>query len=382
MIDLSPTDEQRELCDAVGAFARQHLNDDIVRRDAAQEFSHEAWRRCADLGIHGLPVPEAYGGVGADPVTTMLVLEALGAACSDGGLLFSLHAHMWSCELPIVRFGTERQRQRYLPGLSDGSLVGVQGMSEPDAGSDAFSVATTARRDGERYVLNGSKTFITNAPIADLFVVFAVTDAAKGPFGLSAFLVEAGSPGLEIGPTLDKMGLRTSPMSEVFLDGCAVPSDRLLASEGAGMAVFNTAMCWERSFILATAVGAMQRQLDRCIAYAGDRAQFGQSIGKFQSVADRVVDMKLRLETARLLLYRLAWLHSQGESTTLDASLAKLFVSEAFLQSSLDAVQIHGGAGYLTQTEIERDLRDAVAGRIYSGTSEIQRKIAARYLGL
>jgi alkylation response protein AidB-like acyl-CoA dehydrogenase len=289
---------------------------------------------------------------------------------------------MWSCEIPIVRFGTEEQKARYLPGLCDGSMIGVQCMTEPDTGSDAFNLTTTAVKEGSRYVLNGAKTFITNAPLADIFVVFASTDPSKGFAGLSAFLVDREALGVSVGAPFHKMGLRTSPMSEVIFSDCEVTTDRLLGPEGAGAAVFNHSMDWERSCILASAVGSMQRQLEGCISYARERRQYGQPIGKFQAVAHRIVDMKLRLETSRLLLYRLGWLKRDGKSAPLDSALVKLHLSESFLESSLDALHIHGGYGYLTESELEREVRDAVAGRIYSGTSEIQRNLVAAHLGL
>jgi hypothetical protein len=281
-----------------------------------------------------------------------------------------------------VTFGTEEQKRQYLPGLCDGSLIGVQAMSEPGSGSDAFSLSTRAERRGDRYVLNGSKTFITNAPVADLFVVFATTDRARGFAAISVFLVERGSSGLSLGRPLQKMGLRTSPMSEVFLDDCEVPVDNLLGRPGVGMALFNSAIDWERACILAGSVGTMQRQLEESIAYARERTQFGQPIGKFQAVSHRIVDMKMRLETARLLLYRLAWRKGRGRTSPMESALVKLYVSEAFVRSSLDALQIRGGYGYMTEFEVERDVRDAIGSRLYSGTSEIQRNIIAGSLGL
>lgn len=381
-MDLRWTDEQLRYREEVVKFARRELNDDLIHRDRHSEFSPEAWKRCAAFGIQGLPVPEEYGGSGADPLTIILAMEALGYGCRDNGLLFSLNAQMWSCEVPIVEFGTEEQKRRYLPGLCDGSLIGVQAMTEPGSGSDAFALATTAEERGGRFVLNGTKTFITNAPVADLFVVFASTDRAKGFAGISAFLVDADTPGLAVGRPLHKMGLRTSPMGELFLSGCEVPDERLLGPRGAGAAVFSASMEWERSCILATAIGTMQRQVERCVSHARERRQFGQPIGKFQSVSHKIVDMKVRLEAARLLLYRLGWLMREGRSSPMDAAMVKLFVSEAFLQCSLDAVQIHGGYGYVVESELERDLRDAVGSRIYSGTSEIQRNIIAGFMGL
>jgi alkylation response protein AidB-like acyl-CoA dehydrogenase len=382
VIEFELTDEQRMLRETVIEFAKRELDDDVMRHDREGRFSREAWRKCAELGLQGLPVPTEYGGSGADPVTVVVALEALGYACRDNGLIFSLNAQMWSCETPIVKFGSETQKRRYLPALCDGSIIAGHGMSEPESGSDAFSLSTTAEKRGAAYVLTGSKTFVTNGPESDVFVVFATTDRSKGFAGLCAFLVDRDTPGLTVGAPLSKMGLRTSPMSEIFLDGCAVPEEQLLGKPGAGMAMFNASMLWERSLILASTLGTMQRQLERCIDHARERKQFGQPIGSFQAVSHRIVDMKLRLETARLLLYRLGWLLARGESAALESALTKLYLSECFLQSSLDALQIHGGYGYMTEYELEREVRDAVASRIYSGTSDIQHNIAAGYLGL
>jgi L-prolyl-PCP dehydrogenase len=381
-MDFNWTEEQREFRDQIVRFAQNELNDDIIQRDKDGVFSVDAWKKCAAVGIQGLPVPEEYGGGGADALTIVVALEALGYGCRDNGLIFSINAHMWSCEVPIAKFGTSEQKRRWLPGLSDGSLVGVQAMTEPGSGSDAFGLTTVAHKKDTSYVLNGGKTFITNAPIADVFIVFASTDPAEGWGGISAFLVERDRSGLSIGPPFDKMGLRTSSMSEVAFTDCPVPEENMLGAPGAGMALFNSSMDWERSFILASAVGTMQRQLERCVTYANERKQFGQSIGKFQAVSHLIANMRLRLETARLLLYQQAWRKSRGRSSPLDAAMVKLHLSECFVQSSLDALQIHGGYGYMSEYELEREVRDAMASRIYSGTSEIQRNIIAAFLGL
>ena len=381
-MDFELTEDQERRRQALVDFARRELNGDVVGRDARQEFPREAWRRCAAFGVQGLPVPGAYGGTGADPLSIALAMEALGYGCEDNGLLFALNAQMWSCQIPIVRFGTEAQKRRYLPGLCDGSLVAGHAMTEPGSGSDAFSLTTTAVRDGDDFVLDGSKVFVTNAPEADVLVVFATVDPGTGFAGVTAFLVDRPSPGLTVGPPVAKMGLRTALMGEVVLHGCRVPADHVLGRPGAGLAVFNCAMEWERSLILACSVGTMQRQLERCVRYAKERRQFGRPIGSFQAVSDKLVDMKLRVETSRLMLYHLAWLMGTGASTAPASALAKLHLSESFVATSLDAVQVHGGLGYLTDTGLERDLRDAIAGRIYSGTSEIQRSIVARSLGL
>ena len=382
-MDFSITEEQQAFRDSILGFGRDYLDYDMVDHDDQHLFNSDAWKKCAEFGIQGLCVPEEYGGQAADPITIILAMEALGYACRDNGLLFSLNAQMWSAEIPIVRFGNEEQKQRYLPGLVDGSIVGVQGMSEPDAGSDAFGgMATSAVSDGDDYIINGSKTWITNAPIAHMFVLFAVTDASKGSFGLSAFLIDRDTPGLTVGAPFKKMGLRTSPMSELAFSDCRVPATSMLGKPGSGMAVFNHSMDWERGVILASSVGTMQRQLETSVAYAKARKQFGQSIGKFQAVSHRLVDMKVRLEAARLLLYHLGWSMTQRTSNNMESAMVKLFLSEAFVQSSLDTIQTHGGMGYMAEAGIERELRDAIAGRIYSGTSDIQKNVIARHMGL
>jgi hypothetical protein len=381
-MDFELTQEQRALRDSIHEFARRELNDDVVERDKSGTFSREAWRKCAEMGLLGLPVPEEYGGAGADALTTMVALEALGRGCTDNGLIFSVNAQMWACETPIVRFGTEEQKGRWLPGLCDGSLIAAHGMSEPGSGSDAFSLSTTARREGDTYVLDGSKTFVTNAPESDLFVVFGTIDKELGFAGVTAFLVEQGTPGLTVGKPLSKMGLRTSPMGELFFEGCKVPAENLLGKPGQGMLVFDTSMSWERSCILASTVGGMDRQLERSLAYARERKQFGRPIGSFQAVSHKLVDMRLRLDTARLLLYRLGWLIDRGEPTTLESALVKLYLSDCYVRSSLDALQVHGGYGYMAEYELERDVRDAIGSRLYSGTSELQYEVAAKNMGL
>jgi len=381
-VDFSLSTEQRELMEAATTFARRELNQDLAKRDDTGEFPREAWQACAKFGIQGLPVPAELGGAGSDVLTTTLVMEALGYGCRDNGLLFSLNAQMWSVELPLVIFGSAAQQQAYLPGLMTGEVIGGHAMTEPESGSDALHMRARAERRDGYYLLNGAKQYITNAPVADVLLVYAGAADRPGLAGLSAFLVEAGTPGLVISSGFEKMGLRTSPMGEITLTDCHVPAENRLGPEGAGMAIFNSSMEWERSCLFASAVGAMRRQLDSCVDYATSREQFGQPIGKFQAVAGKLADMYVRLEAARLLVYRVAWLKQQGRSAPAEAAAAKLFTSEAWVHSSRDAIQAHGAFGYLKEAGIERDLRDALAGTIYSGTSEIQRVILARMLGL
>jgi len=378
--ELNP--EQQQLQNAAIEFAHSELNQNMIERDEARAFNHEGWKKCAAFGVQGLPIPSEYGGSGADPITTIAVMEGLGYGCRDQGLLFSINAHMWTNSIPILKYGTPEQKQKYLPGLCDGSLIGANGASEPGAGSDVFGMRTRVDKNENGYVLNGAKIFVTNAPVGDLFAVYGTLDAKRGVMSICGFIIEKGTPGLSVSRKMDKMGLRTSPMAEIVFQDCRIPKTCLLGREGRGAEVFNCSMAWERACILATCLGTMRRQLERCIEYAQTRKQFGQAIGKFQSVANRIVDMKLRYENSRLLNYRVGWLMQKGKSADMDAAMAKLYVSESFVQSSLDAIQVHGGAGYMTELEFERELRDAVGSRLYSGTSEIQRNIIAKGLRL
>ncbi len=380
-MDFAWSTEQEELRREVMEFGRRQLTQDVIALDREGIFDRASWRKCAEFGIHGLPVPEEMGGLGRDPLTTICALEALGTVCRDNGLLFSINAHMWTCEMPLVAFGTAEQQRRFLPGLCSGDLIGGNAMSEAGAGSDAYSLRTTARKKGDRYLLNGSKLWVTNGPVADLVVAFANTAPEKGQAGISAFIVETSSRGVHVGRHVEKMGIRTSPMAEIHFDDCEVPEQNRLGREGAGRSLFTHAMTWERGFILATAVGCMQRQLDSCVEYARQRKQFGQPISKFQLVADRLVNMYARLECARALLYKAGWTRQLGTSGLMEAALAKLIISESWVASCEDAIQIHGANGYAVEYGLERDLRDAIGGRIYSGTSEIQRLIIASLLG-
>jgi len=355
-VDFEWSPEQRAFSEAVARFARDELDDDVVRRDAERTFASSAWERCTAFGIQGLPLPEEYGGGGADPLTIVAGLESLGYGCRDNGLVFALNVHMWLCEMPILRFGTTEQKQRYLPQLCRGTMAACA-MTEPGSGSDASGLATTADRQGDEYVITGTKTLVTNAPGADLFIVFAATAPGAGFGRVSAFLVHRSDPGVSIGPSVATMGLRTAQIGDVDLVDVRVGRDRLLGRPGGGMAVFMTTMEWARGFLLAGALGTMRRQLERCVTHAKERRQFGRPIGEFQSVSNRIVDMSVRLETGRLLLYQLAWRRSAGLTSgrNADSALVKLYLSESLLASSLDAVQVHGGLGYLSDSEIERE---------------------------
>jgi alkylation response protein AidB-like acyl-CoA dehydrogenase len=381
-MDFSWSDEEVGFKKAAIDFAKRELDRDAAARDEASEFPHDLWRKCAEFGVQGSAVPAEYGGLGHDIVTTMLIMEGLGHGSRDNGLLFALNAQMWAVQHPIVTFGTEEQKQKYLPPLCRGERVGAHGMTEPESGSDAYSLKTRAERRDGGYLLNGTKTMVTNAPSADLAVVFAATDPEKGHWGITGFLVERGTKGFGVSRNMHKMGMRTSTMGELILEDCWVPEANRLGKEGAGARVFASSMEWERACILGSHVGAMERQLEVCIAYSKERRQFGKPIVEFPPVAHRIADMKVRLETSRLLLYQVAWRKKAGRSAAVESAMAKLHISENFVASSLDAIRIHGGYGYLTEFEVERDLRDAVGGTLYSGTSDIQRRIIAEMLGV
>jgi alkylation response protein AidB-like acyl-CoA dehydrogenase len=376
------SEELQALQESAIAFGRQALAYDVVAADASEAFNLDAWRQCADFGVLAMPISKEYGGLGLGLSSLLAVMEGLGYATRDQGLLFSLNAHLWTNSIPILRYGTQAQRERYLPGLCDGSRIGANAATEPDAGSDIFSMRTRAVRDGDAYVLTGTKMFVTNAPVADLFVTYATVDPGLGATGITAFIIERDTPGLTVSRKLHKMGLRTSPMAEVIFEDCRVSVAQRLGREGRGVEVFDCSMEWERGCILASCLGVMRRQLEECIRHARERKQFGRPIGKNQSVANRIVDMKVRLETCRALVHRIGELKDLDRPATLEAAMAKLHVSQCFVQSSLDAVQVFGGYGYMTEQQVERDLRDSVGSSLYSGTSEIQRNIIAKALGL
>jgi len=382
-MEFSLTEEQKVLQREIVRFAQKELNGGALERDSTQTFPKDLWLKCGEMRLQGLPVPEEYGGAGLDPLSTAIALESLGYGCQDGGLVFSLCAHLLPCVVPIWKHGSEEQRRRYLPGLCNGTLIAGHAMTEPGSGSDSFSMSTSAKPDGDGFRLNGTKTFCSNGPIADLVVVFAMTDAKKGYHGgVSTFLVENGTPGFRRGRTLEKMGLRTSPIGELEFEDVYVPANAVLGGVGAGGRLFIQAMDWERVCLFAPHIGTMERLLEKSIDYARTRTQFGQPIGKFQAISHRIADMKVRLEAARLLIRKAAWQLDRSWDVSLDAAIAKLFVSESLVKAALDAVQIFAGYGYMKECEVERTLRDAVGSTIYSGTSEMQRNMISRWLGV
>ena len=372
--------EQQDWHDRAVEFASAELADDLLGRDDRREFWRDGWKRCARFGIQGLPIPEEYGGRGQSLSVTIAAMEGLGYGCEDNGLIFAINASVWTIALPILLYGSEEQKRRYLPGLCDGSIVGANGASETEAGSDIYSMSTRAELQGNEWVINGRKVWVTSATVADLFVCYATTDPARGVLGIHALIIPSDAPGFGIVREIKKMGLRTVPMGELAMDDCRIPEENLLGRKGRGADVFRASMDWERGAILAWTLGTMRRQLERCIEHARTRKQFGKPIGRNQAVANRIVAMKLRLETCRPLVYQVGWLKDQGKDATLESAMAKLHVSECFVKNCLDAVQLFGASGYAADLGIERDLRDSVGSLIFSGTNDIQRNIIAQHL--
>jgi hypothetical protein len=374
-MDFSWPQEYLDYKDQVAAFAAAELNGDAAADDHDQRFPRELWERCADFGIQGLSLPQAYGGAleEADFVRALLAMEGLGYGCRDNGLAFALNAQMWTVQVPIRDFGSEEQKQKYLPAMAAGKLIGAHALTEAEAGSDVMNMQLAAepQPDGG-YLLNGAKRYITLGPIADVVLVFAKTKPKLGAWGISAFLVDKGTPGFVQSDKKNKMGMRSVPIGSFEFKDCYLPSTALLGKDGMGYAITNHSLEYDRCAILASQLGAMERQLEETVAYARGRKQFGQSVGKFQAVSHRIVDMKMRLETSRLLLHKTAWLKQRGKSAVMEAAMLKLQLSEAFVTSSMDAIRTRGADAYLGGGGVDRDMRDAIGGVLYAGTSDIQ----------
>jgi alkylation response protein AidB-like acyl-CoA dehydrogenase len=380
-MDFSFSEEQELLRQSVTEFAQKEIYPGAAERDAEARFDRDVWDKAAAQGLMGLPYPEEYGGGGASVVTTSVAGEALGYGGLDSGFCLSWGAHVVIGGIPIWQLGTEEQKKKYLPKIASGEWISGLGLTEPEAGSDAAGIKTTAEKKGGYYVLNGTKTFITNGPVGDVFVVLASTDKEKRSAGITGFIVEKGFPGFSVGKEIEKMGNRSSPTSELVFEDCEVPAENVLGEENKGfMAVAMATLEWERSVMLAAYIGVMQKHLEICIDYAKKRQQFNRPISSFQAVQFMLADMKMWLETSRWILYKVAWNKDAGIMDPLMASLSKLYITEVAMKSSHNAVQIHGGYGYTKDYEIERSVRDAQLGTIGGGTSEIQRWIIGRLL--
>jgi alkylation response protein AidB-like acyl-CoA dehydrogenase len=375
------TSEQKELRKSLDQYF-EALNAGHIEDDAAEIFNRGKWDLIRESNVLRIPFSEDWGGLGHDALTLVYVLENLGYGCRDAGLLFALATQLVSAATPLHKFGSEELKERYLRRLIDGEIISAHAISEPSAGSDAMAMITTATEDGDSFILDGSKIFITNGPIADLITVYAKQDTGGGAAGITAFLVETDTPGFNIGEPFPKLGLNTCPFCQLEFRDCRVPKENIVGKPGAGFFILEHVMNWEILCIFIMMVGEMQWRMEACIDRAKKRTAFGVPIGSNQYVAGKIVDQKIGLENSRKHLYDTARRFARGRSVTTEISMAKLITSEANLASALSAVQIFGGRGYMKEYGIEKSLRDAVGAPIYSGTNEMQRVRIASMLGL
>jgi butyryl-CoA dehydrogenase len=375
-MDFDLTEEQHMLRRMVRGFAEQEIAPHAGEIDETDECPWDIFRRMGELGLLGLPFPEEYGGSGGDYTGLVIALEEI--ARVSGSMAITFDAHTSLCCEPIYLFGSEEQKQKYLVPLARGEKIGAFGLTEPQAGSDAGASRTYAVRDGDEWVINGQKIFITNGSIADVVVITAKTDPERGIRGISAFLVEKGTPGFQPGRDEKKMGLRGSVTSELFFENCRIPAENLLGEENEGFKQFLVTLDAGRIAIAAMAVGLAQGAFERAVAYAKERVQFGQPIARFQAIQWMIADTATEIEAARLMVYRAAWLKEQGTRFTKEAAMAKLFATEMSERACHKAIQIHGGYGYMREYEVERMYRDQRLCAIGEGTNEIQRLVIAR----
>jgi alkylation response protein AidB-like acyl-CoA dehydrogenase len=381
-VDFAWNPRQREAQSALRDAVRDAFGDPAGRREKESFFTRDEWRTVGRLGLLGLCLPAEHGGGGLGALETAGLVEAFGRACDRTGLVFAASAHLFACAVPIAEFASDAVRKRLLPGLASGELVAGNAMTETDAGSDVSHLATTAERTDGGWLLNGVKSFVSNGPAADVLVTYATTDPEAGHLGVTGFVVERDTPGLHVGEPFDKLGLAACPAGAVTFENCFVPEENVLGGEGAGGAVFQHSMGWERACLFAGYLGLMDRLIEQCVAHVRSRRQFGRRIADFQAVANRLVDMKMRAESARLLLYRACWSMDQGADSLLQVALSKLAVSEGALAAALDAVRVFGARGYQSDHGIATYLRDTVPSTIFSGTSDIQRLLIAKEMGL
>lgn len=363
-------------------FVKANLMYDIIKNDRESIFNRDAWNKCADYGVQGWLIPKIYGGKELDVLTMVCGMEALGYACLDDGLLFGINAHLLACAMPILNFGSEDQKKQYLPRMCNGEIICSHSATEPKSGSDIYALTTYAKKEGANYVINGEKHYVTNGAFADIFIVFATTDPSLGAKGLSAFIIHRDTPGLIISPMVETMGDRTAGIVRLKLSNCVVNESQRLGQEGIGSLIFSTSMEWERGFILSRAIGTMQRLLEKSLHYAKNHKQFGQPIGGFQFISGKLVDMKIRLENSRYHIYHLAKKKEKKKTIVMDAAMANLYVSEAWVDSSINTMEIFGGNGYTVESGIEREVRNAIGSKFYSGTSEMQKNVIAKFMGL
>lgn len=372
------TEEHEMIRKMVRDFAKNEIEPTAAERDEEERFDRSLFDKMAELGLTGIPWPEEYGGIGSDYLAYCIAVEELSKVCASTGVTLSAHTSLagW----PIYSFGTEEQKQKYLRPMAEGKKIGAYGLTEPGAGSDAGGMNTQAKLDGDYYVLNGSKIFITNGGIADTYIVFALTDPESKQKGTSAFIIEKDFPGFSIGKKERKLGIRSSPTTEIIFEDCKVPRDNLLGKEGEGFKIAMMTLDGGRNGIAAQAVGIAQGALDAAVEYAKGRVQFGKPIAAQQGVGFKLAEMATSVEAARLLTYQAAWLESEGFPYGKESAMSKLFAGDAAMKVTTEAVQVFGGYGYTKDYPVERYMRDAKITQIYEGTQEIQKLVISRML--
>ncbi len=374
-MDFNLTEEHQLIRSGVREFCQKYVEPCAEITDSEAKFPADTVKKLADQDWLGIPFPQEYGGAGADYLSYIIVVEELSRACATTG--FTLECHTSLACYPLFKFGTEEQKQKYLVPLCKGEMLGSFALTEPGAGTDAAAASTTAVLDGDQWVINGSKIFISNAPVAGVIIVFAMTDKSKGTKGITAFIVPAGSPGLVIGKHLNKMGIRGSLTAEVFLKDCRIPKENILGGEGQGFKIAMMTLDGGRIGIAAQALGIAQAALDESISYSKERVQFGKPIASLQAIQWMVANMATEVEASRFLTYHAAWCYDQGLPYSKEAAMAKLFASETAARQTNRAVQIHGGIGFIKGHKVERLYRDAKITEIYEGTSEVMRMVIA-----
>ncbi|ARK25268.1 acyl-CoA dehydrogenase [Sporosarcina sp. P37] len=377
-MDFKLTEEHEMIRKMVRDFAQKEVAPTAAQRDEDETFDMDIFRKMAELGLTGIPWPEEYGGIGSDYLAYVIAVEELSRVCASTGVVLSAHTSLagW----PLFKYGNEEQKQKYLRPLAEGSKMGAYCLTEAGSGSDAGGMKTTAKLDGDDYVLNGSKIFITNGGIADTYIVFAVTDPESKHKGTSAFIVESTFEGFSVGKKEKKLGIRSSPTTEVVLDNCRVPKENLLGEEGDGFIIAMKTLDGGRNGIAAQAVGIAQGALDAAIDYSKERVQFGKPIVANQGVSFKLADMATATEASRLLTYQAAWLESNDLPYGKASAMAKLMAGDTAMKVTTEAVQVFGGYGYTKDYPVERYMRDAKITQIYEGTQEIQRLVISRML--
>jgi alkylation response protein AidB-like acyl-CoA dehydrogenase len=367
-MDFKIDKEQKEYIKEVIKFAKENLNEE---KDL-DAFSMEQWRKVSEFGILGITLPEEYGGMEESYMTAAMVVEALGYGCINNGLTFVINNHIWVAQNIIYHYGSTLLREKYLNRMTSGELIGAFALTEAESGSDAFSLSTTAIEEEDCYVLNGSKVFVSNGAIADVFIVIAQTQCGKDK-KFTAFVVEKGFEGFSTGPEMEKMGLDSCPICEIIMDNCRVPKENVLGVVGRGSSIVTSILEWERIFEFVPHIGAMHRILDRCCEHVNTRKQFNKYIKEYQQISSKIAEMKMRIELAETYMYKIADFKDRKKSAFMEASVFKLFVSESYVETCKDAMQIFGAYGYSKEYGLEREMRDALACTVYSGTNEMQR---------